>query len=92
MGINAARFPNLDRTKKEENCKAGLEACKQLKIDTYVSAKELSDQDVESIAVMATVVQFKYIKPLMSINEKAKIILEDSVSDALVGRAVSFFV
>lgn len=90
MGVNVTRFPNLDRTKKEENCKAGLEACKQLKMDTYVSAKELADHDVESIAVMATVVQFKYLKPLMSINEKAKIILEDSVSDALVGKPVCF--
>ncbi|CAF0726884.1 unnamed protein product [Brachionus calyciflorus] len=90
MGINVAGFPNLDRTKKEQNCKAGLEACKELKIETYVTAKELSDSEVESIAVMATVVQFKYTQPLKSINEKAKIFLEDSVNDAIVGKPFNF--
>ena len=90
MGVNLAGFPNLDRTKKEQNCKAGLDACKELKIETYVTPKELSDHEVESIAVMATVVQFKYTKPLKTINEKAKIFLEDSVADAIVGKPVSF--
>lgn len=87
MGASVPGFPNLDRTKKELNCQKGLDACKQLKIETYVTAKELSDPEVESIAVMATVVQFKYAKPIKTTNEKAKIYLENQ--NAVVGKPVS---
>jgi hypothetical protein len=90
MGLNIQGYPNLDRTKKELNCQKGLNACKQLRIETYVTPKELSDPEVESIGVMATVVQLKYLKPVKSVNEKAKIIYTDEeINNAVVGKPVS---
>ena len=92
MGLNIQGFPNLDRTKKDFNCQKGLNACKQLRVETYVTSKELSDPEVESIGVMATVVQLKYLKPVKSVNEKAKIIYtDDEINNAIVGKPVSIF-
>ena len=91
MGLNIQGFPNLDRTKKELNCQKGLNACRQLRIELYVTAKELSDPEVESIGVMATVVQLKYLKPVKSVNEKAKLIYEeDEINNAIVGKPVKW--
>ena len=73
MGAKVPGFPNLDRTKKDHNCQLGIDGCRQLKIEPYVTSKELSDPDVENIAVMATLVQFKHTKPIKSANEKAKV-------------------
>lgn len=90
MGIQIEGFPNLDRTKREANCQKGLAACRKLKIEPYVTGKELADPEVESIAVMATVVQFKYTKPIRSINEKIKIYLLDSSGFIFVGQPFEF--
>lgn len=87
MGANVPGFPNLDRTKKDYNCQLGLEGCRQLKVETYVSAKELSDPDVDSIGVMATLVQYKYVKPLKKANESARVNLNNK-HNATVGRPV----
>lgn len=89
VGLSIQGFPNLDRTKKEQNCQKGLTACRQLRIETYITAKELSDPDVESIGVMATVVQFKYIKPLKTVNEKAKVHLTEDINNCVVGKPVN---
>ena len=92
MGLNIEGYPNLDRTKKELNCQKGLNACKQLRIETYVTPKELSDPEVESIGVMATVVQLKYLKPVKSVNEKAKVVYTgDEISNAVVGKPVCIY-
>jgi hypothetical protein len=88
MGVSIPGFPNLDRTNKELNCQKGIEACKKLKIETYVSAKELSDPEIEPIGVMATLVQFKYIKPSRPANEKARLIIEDDTNLVFVGKQV----
>ena len=87
MGANIPGFPNLDRTKKDQNCQLGVDGCRQLKIEPYVTAKELSDPDVECIAVMATLVQFKYTKPLKKESEQAKVNL-NSKNNAIVGKQV----
>lgn len=78
MGIQIEGYPNLDRSKREANCQKGLNACRKLKVEAYVSAKELSDPEVDSIAVMATVAQFKHAKPARPVSEKIKIYLLDS--------------
>lgn len=79
MGVQIEGFPTaLDRTKREPNCQKGLNACRKLKIESYVSAKELADPDVDSIAVMATVAQFRHTKPVRSVSEKIKVYLLDS--------------
>jgi len=88
-GATIPGYPNIDRTKKEQNCQRALDACKQLRIEIYVSAKELSDPDVESIGVMATIAQLKYAKPIKSANEKAKIYLTEPTNNiGMVGRPV----
>ena len=91
MGANVPGYPNIDRTKKELNCQRGLDACRQLSIDTYVTPKELSDTEVEPIAVMATIVQFKYVKPIKTTSEKIKVNLTDPNGLAFVGKPVSDF-
>jgi hypothetical protein len=88
MGINIDGYPNLDRTRKEQNCQKGIDACRKLKIETYISAKELSDPEVEPIAVMATLAQFKYIKKLKTPNERVKLIIEDDTNYIFVGKQV----
>lgn len=92
MGASIPDYPNIDRTKKERNCQQGLDACKQLRIEQYVSAKELSEPEVEPIGVMATLVQFKYAKPIKTANEKAKIYLNEENSVAILGKPVSFLI
>jgi hypothetical protein len=90
MGANVAGFPNLDRTKKDQNCQLGIDGIRQLKIEPYFSARELSDvSSVESIAVMATLVQLRYVKPLKKANERAKVNLNRTQS-AIVGKPVIF--
>lgn len=89
IGANIPGFPNLDRTKKDHNCQLGVDGCRQLKVEPYVTPKELSDPEVESIAVMATLVQFKYKKPIKKANEQAKVNL-NSKTNATVGKPVSF--
>jgi hypothetical protein len=90
LGATIPGYPNIDRTKKEQNCQRALDACKQLRIEIYVSAKELSDPDVESIGVMATIAQLKYAKPIKSANEKAKIYLTEPTNNiGMVGRPVN---
>ena len=94
LGASIPGYPNIDRTKKEQNCQRALDACKQLRIEIYVSAKELSDPDVESIGVMATIIQLKYAKPIKTVNERAKIYLIEQ-SPNVVGKPVNirvFFV
>ncbi len=88
MGAQIPGYPNLDRTKNELNCQRGLDGCRQLRIEPYISAKELSDSDVEPIGVMATLVQFKYAKPIKSANEKAKVYLNDQHGVAILGKPV----
>ena len=88
MGANIPGFPNLDRTKKEQNCLAAIDGCRQLRIETYVTPKELPDPEVENIAVMATLVQFKNIKPIKKANENAKVNLNSKMI-ATVGKPVS---
>jgi hypothetical protein len=90
MGATISDFPNLDRTKKEYNCQLGLEACRQLKIETYVTPKELSDPDVECIGIMAMLAHFKYTKPIKKANEKARVKLNAKQS-AIVGQPVILF-
>ena len=90
MGASIPDYPNIDRTRKERNCQQGLDACKQLRIEQYVSAKELSEPEVEPIGVMATLVQFKYAKPIKTANEKAKIYLNEENNVAILGKPVSF--
>jgi filamin len=90
MGVSIPGYPNIDRTRKENNCQSGLDACRQLRIEPYVSAKELSDPDVEPIGVMATLLQFKYAKRIKPADEKAKIYLTDKEGVATVGRPVEF--
>lgn len=89
MGAQIDGYPNLDRTKKEINCQNGLSACRKLKIEPYISAKELADPEVESIAVMATIVQFKYAKPVKTSTEKAKIHLVNPNAQVFVGQPVN---
>lgn len=89
MGVSIPGYPNIDRTRKEYNCQQGLEACRQLRIESYVSSKELSDPDVEPIGVMATLLQFKYAKPIKSANEKAKIYLNEQNGPAILGKPVT---
>jgi len=86
MGINIPQFPNLDRTKREYNCQMGIEGCKKLKIEPYLSAKELSSPNVETLSVMATLIQFKYLKPQ---KEKAKIYLDEYNREGFVGKPVN---
>jgi hypothetical protein len=86
MGINIPQFPNLDRTRREYNCQMAIDGCKKLKIEAYLSAKELSSPNVESLSVMATLIQFKYLKPQ---NEKAKIHLDEYNKEAFVGKPVN---
>ena len=38
---------------------------------------------------MATVVQFKYIKPLKTVNEKAKVHLTEDINNCVVGKPVN---
>ena len=90
MGASIPGYPNIDRTKKEFNSQRGLNACRQLNIETYVTPKELSDSEVEPIAVMATVVQFKYAKPIKTTSEKIKVFLNDLNGMAFVGKSVVF--
>lgn len=89
MGANIREYPNLNRTRKEYNCQLGIDGCRQLKIDTYLTAKELSDPDVEYLGVMSTLVQFKYIKPIKQVNEKAHIKI-DLNEQAIVGKLFEF--
>ncbi len=92
MGANVTGFPNLDRTKKDQNCQLGIDGIKQLKIEPYFSAKELSDvSSIESIAVMATLVQLRYVKPIKNANEKAKVNL-NHIQNAVVGKPVCFMI
>ncbi len=91
MGVSIPGYPNIDRTRKEYNCQQGLDACRKLHLEAYISAKELSDPDVEPIGVMATLLQFKYAKRIKPANEKAKIyLIDDNGSVATVGRPVEF--
>jgi hypothetical protein len=88
MGVEIAEFPNLDRTRKEFNCGLAVEACKQLRVEPYVTAKELADPEVDCIAIMATLIQFKHVKPIKTVNEKAKVYLNDPNGVFLAGRPV----
>jgi hypothetical protein len=87
LGASIPGYPNIDRTKKEQNCQRALDACKQLRIEIYVSAKELSDPEVESIGVMATIIQLKYAKAIKTANERAKIYLIEQDTN-VVGKPV----
>ncbi len=92
MGANVTGFPNLDRTKKDQNCQLGIDGIRQLKIEPYFSAKELSDvASIESIAVMATLVQLRYVKPIKKANERAKVNL-DRMQNAVVGKPVELII
>ncbi len=90
MGVSIPGYPNIDRTRKERNCQQALDACKQLQIESYVSAREMSDPEVEPIGIMATVVQFKYTKPWKSANEKARVFLNVMDGVAILGKPVEF--
>jgi hypothetical protein len=85
-GAHVPEFPGLDRAKAELNCIKGLDACAQLSIDTYVTAKELAELDAESIGLMATLVQFIYAKPVKNFNESVRAYLVNS--DAIVNKPV----
>ncbi len=53
----------MDRSKKELNCSRALEACaQQLKVDVYLTAKEMAEMKNESIGLMATLIQLRSLQ------------------------------
>jgi hypothetical protein len=88
-GAYIPEFSSLDRKQTELNCTRGLDACQQLNIETYVSAKELAEIDSESIGLMATLVQFIHAKPIKNFNENIKVFLIDSAGDGIINKRVS---
>jgi hypothetical protein len=87
-GAYIPEFPSLDRKQAELNCTKSLDACQQLNVESYVTAKELAEIDAESIGLMATLVQFIYAKPIKNFNENIKVYLIDTASDGIINKHV----
>ncbi|KAJ8310288.1 hypothetical protein KUTeg_012153 [Tegillarca granosa] len=73
LGANVPGFPNLDRSQHEENCQKAIDGGISLGIEPVLTAKELSDPNVDHLGVMTYLSRFQNIKPKKADNEKLKI-------------------
>ena len=84
-------YMSLDRVNREANCELGLSACReQLKIETYVTAKEMCEPDMESpMGVMATLVQLKHVLVHRTWDERVRFVADKSKKHLSVGKKVT---
>ena len=82
LGHHQEGYPNIPRTpdKWKQNCQAGIEAGKKLGVEQIISSKEMSDPEVEPLAVMAYVSNYQFVKP----HKNA----EDQVAISMSGQSV----
>lgn len=73
LGGNIPGWPNLDRSKKEENCKKGIDGAKDLGVEPTLSAKELMDPNVDHLTVMSYLSKFESVQPRKTNAEKLQI-------------------
>ncbi|KAL3848275.1 hypothetical protein ACJMK2_019143 [Sinanodonta woodiana] len=74
LGGEGTGYPNIDRSRKVENCQKGMDTGKMLGVDPLLSASEMADPNVDHLTMMAYISKFRAVLPRKNKNEKIEII------------------
>ncbi|ESO98829.1 hypothetical protein LOTGIDRAFT_231195 [Lottia gigantea] len=87
LGVEPQGWPNMT-SNNVENLQAGMDSAKKLGIEPILSAKEMSDPDVEHLGIMAYAAYFTRLTPRKVVAEKASV--NGDFSNVQVGQEKSF--
>ncbi|XP_041369318.1 filamin-C-like [Gigantopelta aegis] len=87
LGGRVKGWPHLSNN-PEENIDAGIEGARGLGVEPILSAKEMSEAEVEHMGIMAYAAYFTQLTPVKSLAEKA--VIDGDFANVYVGQEKSF--
>lgn len=69
---------NTDSSYWESNLQQGIDGAKKLGVEAILKAKDMADQNVEHLGVMAYAANFQWVKPRPQASEQIAVYIEST--------------